>query len=211
MRLVLISRLPVTQLFGKEFPFAGMDCVVRDEFRKDDLDTADCIIDLNFEEKPQQMSQYHSATIPVLIGSVVFTLTELQIKSDVPVARFNHWPTFINRNCIEFSVSDHHVEEFQQLFQLLGLPFLRTADEPGFVSARTVSMIVNEAFLAREEEVSTGEEIDTAMKLGTSYPLGPFEWCSKIGADRISRLLHKLGEKELRYKPASSLIKTSEH
>ena len=42
-------------------------------------------------------------------------------------------------------------------------------------------MIINEAFLALQEGVSTKEEINTAMKLGTNYPLGPFEWVEKIG------------------------------
>jgi 3-hydroxybutyryl-CoA dehydrogenase len=208
MRLVLISSQPVTDLFGKEFPFAGVDCITRSELLSDDLDTANCIIDLTLEDNPGAINQYRTTTIPILIGSVIFSLKELAIASHLPIARFNHWPTFINRNCIEFAVADRHVDTFQQLFQLFGIPFFRTADEPGFVSARTVSMIVNEAFLANHESVSTKEEIDTAMKLGTSYPLGPFEWCNKIGADRIGLLLHKLAEKENRYQPASSLTKT---
>ena len=48
-------------------------------------------------------------------------------------------------------------------------------DIPGFISARVVSMIINEAYFALEEEVSSKEEIDTAMKLGTNYPYGPFD------------------------------------
>ena len=208
MRLVLISSQPVTDLFGKEFPFAGIDCIRREELLSEDLNTADCIIDLTIEEHPDRISQYRSTTIPILIGSVVFTLNELAINEHLPIARFNHWPTFINRNCIEFTVADNHLEKFQQIFQTLNIPTFKTADEPGFVSARTVSMIVNEAFLAREEAVSTEADIDAAMKLGTSYPLGPFEWCNKIGTDRIIRLLSKLAEKDKRYQPASSFTQT---
>ncbi len=208
MRLVLISPQPVTDLFGKEFPFAGIECITRKEFLSEDLNTADCIIDLTIEENANHISQYRSTTIPVLIGSVIFTLEELQIDAHLPIARFNHWPTFINRNCIEFAVTRNQAERFQQLFQTLNIPSFVTADEPGFVSARTVSMIVNEAFLAKEEAVSTESEIDTAMKLGTSYPMGPFEWCDKIGAKRIVLLLQKLAEKDKRYQPASSFTQT---
>lgn len=208
MRLVLISSQPVTDLFGKEFPFAGIDCIYRRELLSEDLNTANCIIDLTIEDNPGATDHYRTTTIPILIGSVVFTLKDLAIDAKLSIARFNHWPTFINRNCIEFAVADSNVVKFQQLFQTLPISSLRTADEPGFVSARTVSMIVNEAFLAREEAVSTEEEIDTAMKLGTSYPMGPFEWCNKIGIDRIVRLLKKLAEKENRYQPASSFTKT---
>jgi 3-hydroxybutyryl-CoA dehydrogenase len=208
MRLVLISSQPVTDLFGKEFPFAGIDCITRRELLSEDLNTANCIIDLTIEDNPGAIDQYRTTTIPILIGSVIFSLKDLAIASQLPIARFNHWPTFINRNCIEFAVADSHVEKFQQLFQILAISSLRTTDEPGFASARTVSMIVNEAFLTREEAVSTEEEIDTAMKLGTSYPMGPFEWGTKIGIDRITRLLQKLAEKKNRYQPASSLTKT---
>ncbi len=211
MRLVLISPQPVTDLFGKEFPFAGVDCITREEFLSEDLNTADCIIDLTIEDHPNQISQYRSKTIPVLIGSVVFTLTELGLDPQLPIARFNHWPTFINRKCVEFAVNENQAELFQQLFQTLNIPSLITADEPGFVSARTVSMIINEAFLAREEAVSTESEIDTAMKLGTSYPMGPFEWCNKIGVERIIKLLQKLAEKDKRYQPASSFTQTIQY
>jgi 3-hydroxybutyryl-CoA dehydrogenase len=208
MHLVLISPQPVTDMFGKEFPFAGIECISRKDLLVEDLNTADCIIDLTIEEHPDRISQYRSTAIPVLIGSVVFTLTDLGIDSQLPIARFNHWPTFVNRNCIEFAVADNHLEKFQQLFQALNIPAFKAADEPGFISARTVGMIVNEAFLAKEEDVSTEPEIDTAMKLGTSYPMGPFEWCHKIGVERIVKLLQKLAEKDKRYQPASSFTQT---
>lgn len=208
MHLVLISSQPITDLCAKEFPFTGIDCITREALLTEDLQTADCIIDLTIEDHPRDIDQYRSATIPVLIGSVIFTLKEFAIDTKLPIARFNHWPTFVNRNCIEFAVADNHLEKFQQLFQTLNINAFKTADEPGFVSARIISMIVNEAFLTKEEAVSTESEIDTAMKLGTSYPMGPFEWCNKIGADRITRLLQKLGEKDNRYQPASSFTST---
>jgi 3-hydroxybutyryl-CoA dehydrogenase len=211
MRLTLISSQPVTALFGKEFPFTGIDCTIREALSPGDLSTSDCIIDLTVEEQPQLIDQYRTTTIPVLIGSVVLALKELEVDANLPIARFNHWPTFINRNCIEFAVAEDQVVTFQNLFQTLNIPFFRTADHPGFVSAKTVSMIINEAFLSIEEAVATEEAIDTAMKLGTSYPMGPFEWCNKIGVDRITGLLRKLAKSEDRYQPASSFFKTNEN
>ena len=80
-------------------------------------------------------------------------------------------------------------------------------DEPGLVAARVISMIINEAFFALGENVSSKEEIDLAMKLGTNYPKGPFEWAEKIGMDNIYSLLKKLSEKEERYVPAPALEK----
>jgi 3-hydroxybutyryl-CoA dehydrogenase len=80
------------------------------------------------------------------------------------------------------------------------------ADDPGMVSARIISMIVNEAYFALQDNVSTKEEIDIAMKLGTNYPLGPFEWSKKIGLERIYFLLEKLGKKTGRYQISQALI-----
>jgi 3-hydroxybutyryl-CoA dehydrogenase len=80
-------------------------------------------------------------------------------------------------------------------------------DEKGLISARIVSMIINEAFFALEEKVSSKEEIDTAMKLGTNYPYGPFEWGEKIGFKKIVSLLTALSNEEERYQPAALLIK----
>ena len=43
------------------------------------------------------------------------------------------------------------------------------------------------------------------MKLGTSYPYGPFEWCNRIGIKNIFRLLKELEKTNSRYKPADLL------
>ena len=63
------------------------------------------------------------------------------------------------------------------------------SDEPGFIAARIISMIINEAYFAKAENVSSEKEIDVAMKLGTNYPFGPFEWARLIGIKNIYELL----------------------
>jgi 3-hydroxybutyryl-CoA dehydrogenase len=73
------------------------------------------------------------------------------------------------------------------------------------VSARVISTIINEAFLTVEENVSVEKEIDTAMKLGTNYPYGPFEWGEKIGLDKVVSLLEVLEKEQNRYKPCPLL------
>ena len=67
-------------------------------------------------------------------------------------------------------------------------------------------MIINEAYFALEDNVSSKAEIDTAMKLGTNYPYGPFEWASVIGTENILTLLQKLYLTDSRYKPSQLLI-----
>jgi 3-hydroxybutyryl-CoA dehydrogenase len=79
-------------------------------------------------------------------------------------------------------------------------------DEPGFITPRVISMIINEAYFALEEGVSTKEEINTAMKLGTAYPYGPFEWAERIGVRNILVLLNRLSKEKSQYKPAPLLV-----
>jgi len=66
-------------------------------------------------------------------------------------------------------------------------------------------LLINEAYLALADGVSTEEAIDTAMKLGTNYPFGPFEWAEKIGLPEVYTLLLKLSRQDSRYLPATSL------
>lgn len=68
-------------------------------------------------------------------------------------------------------------------------------------------MIINEAWLSLGEGVSTKEEIDTAMKLGTNYPYGPFEWGNKIELKNVYQLLTALSKTNPRYEPAALLKK----
>ena len=93
----------------------------------------------------------------------------------------------------------------KQIFDELGWDFQMVPDTIGMITPRIVSMIINEAFFSLFEKVSTREEIDIAMKLGTNYPYGPFEWCDKIGPGRIQQLLHELQKTEARYTIAPGL------
>lgn len=68
-------------------------------------------------------------------------------------------------------------------------------------------MIVNEAFFALGEGVSTKSEIDVAMKLGTNYPYGTFEWCERIGLEKVHNLLEKLAKTDSRYSVAPAMKK----
>ena len=139
----------------------------------------------------------------VYINEVIKPLSELNFS--VNFHRINGWPGFLERSVWEVVSNQEH--ENEEIFNLFNRKVVFVKDEPGFVSARVISMIVNEAFFAFGEKISTIEEIDMAMKLGTNYPHGPFEWAEKIGIEKIYLLLEKLSEKEDRYIPAPTLKK----
>ena len=166
---------------------------------------ADAVIDLLFEQNGYDTSHLKDhLPKPVVVTSVNKTISEISF----PFIRINAWPGFLKRNIAEVTCNDDGLKkEAEKVFTLLNRKVEWVPDIKGFISPRVVSMIINEAYFALEENVSTKEEIDVAMKLGTNYPYGPFEWAKKIGLKNIVGLLTELSEAEKRYEPASLLLK----
>jgi 3-hydroxybutyryl-CoA dehydrogenase len=75
------------------------------------------------------------------------------------------------------------------------------------VLPRLVAQIANEAAFALEEEVGSPADMDTAMRLGFNWPLGPLEFTDLIGADRAVALLTELQRRHGEaYVPAPQLV-----
>jgi len=149
------------------------------------------------------IAEFESLKKPVFINSVVRTLADYDAPANV--YRINGWATFLNRTVWE--IAGNVDENIKSIFESIGIKINIVPDEPGFITARIIAMIINEAFFAIEDNVSSKTEIDTAMKLGTNYPFGPFEWADLIGTDNISALLQKLNQSDSRYQPSEQLIK----
>lgn len=159
--------------------------------------TADAFIDLLFDKDHTETLQLLFQNL-VIINSVEYSLPETNLS----FIRINGWPTFLKSNLIEASASnDEQKKKAEEVFSLFNKKLEWLPDEPGFVTPRIISMIINEAFISLSEGVSTKQEIDTAMKLGTNYPYGPFEWSEKIGIKKIQGLLKKLSAGEFSYTP----------
>jgi 3-hydroxybutyryl-CoA dehydrogenase len=71
---------------------------------------------------------------------------------------------------------------------------------------RLVAQIANEAAYALEDGIASPADMNTAMRLGFNWPLGPLEFTGLIGAERAHSLLEelcdRLGEA---YRPAPGL------
>ncbi len=161
--------------------------------------TADAYLVLN----GPLVSVINSTGKPMLVNAVAKTLTELNATNNV--VRINGWPGFLQRKTWEAAGTVSN--EVKQIFAAAGKQLIEVADDPGLVAARSIAMIINEAYFALGEKVSTKEEMDTAMKLGTNYPYGPFEWAEKIGLKNIYQLLMALYTTSNRYSPAPLLQK----
>ncbi|HET6274405.1 MAG TPA: 3-hydroxyacyl-CoA dehydrogenase NAD-binding domain-containing protein [Candidatus Cybelea sp.] len=93
-------------------------------------------------------------------------------------------------------VSDDALELAQEFFAELGKGSVLVEDSAGLFLGRTVGSIVNEAIVAVSEEVASPEDVDTAMRLGANYPIGPIEWGREIGGARIRRILKRLADEQ---------------
>ena len=161
---------------------------------------ADVFMDLCFENSPQRIEMLAKLLPkPVFVHSVTDTLDRIHPN----LIRMNGWPGFLTGNCLEASANE---ELKTKAGQLLGEDLIFVKDTPGFVSARILAMIINEAYFTWEAGTSSKEEIDIAMKLGTGYPFGPFEWGEKIGLGRVAELLKRLSIDDPVYEVAGSLV-----
>jgi 3-hydroxybutyryl-CoA dehydrogenase len=98
-------------------------------------------------------------------------------------------------------------DEATGLLQAAGLTVFVIDDAPGLVVTRTVAMLVNGAVDARHKGVASAADIDTAMRLGTNYPLGPLAWGDRWGPATIVGVLDALQAwyGEDRYRPSAWL------
>ncbi|MBL7850653.1 MAG: 3-hydroxyacyl-CoA dehydrogenase [Cyclobacteriaceae bacterium] len=98
--------------------------------------------------------------------------------------------TFLAREVLEVTLAPGgKVQDLEKVCAALGTSFQVVADQAGMISPRVIGMIINEAFYTLEEGTATREDIDLAMKLGTNYPYGPFEWAERIGLKDLVSML----------------------
>lgn len=175
--------------------------VFADSLRSLQIIEADIYIDMLFEFSAKRIEELKKLRGLVMVNSVE-TTTGLLGENFVRLAG---WAGLINREKIEIALPKGFSNEQADLLSETGLNFHTVPDIKGMVTPRILAMIINEAYYALGENVSERSEIDTAMKTGTNYPLGPFEWASKIGITKIYHLLKELSETEKRYTIAPKL------
>ncbi len=81
-----------------------------------------------------------------------------------------------------------------QLLAAGGVSLHLVKDLPGLVVARTLAVIANEAWETEHLGVASATDIDLAMRLGTNYPAGPFEWTATWSPSTVVTLLDGLWE-----------------
>ena len=164
------------------------------------------VFDFSFDDSPDDIEQYSGlSNIHLFINSTRTSLAELTFFSEGPLPNLYGIagdPTFLERPLMEVAVHKNNSSNAKELLAQLGLKATLVDDRVGLVTPRIVSMVINEAFYTVLEGTASKEDIDTGMKLGTNYPLGPFEWADKWGIVNIYELLEALylDSKDERYK-----------
>ena len=168
---------------------------------------ADALFDLTFNDAKPAANEFID-DMPVFAHAVNCTGHEINKPNYI---RINAWNGFLSRPVVELAGgSDEYKKKAEEILKELERQFVWVADDYGFIAARVLAMIINEAYYALEEKVSTKTQIDIAMKLGTNYPFGPFEWSEKTGLENILLLLQRLSGLSSRYTISGALVQESQ-
>jgi 3-hydroxybutyryl-CoA dehydrogenase len=146
----------------------------------------------DFMDTREGMLIYQSYPKPVFFNTAFVSLSRLLRSGEHPVFAFGFCglPSLLNRPVLEVTMmGEGQKNKLIEVCALLKTECKVVKDQTGLVSARIICMIINEAYCAVEEDTASRSDIDIAMKLGTNYPYGPFEWAQRIGTKNVCKLL----------------------
>jgi len=110
-----------------------------------------------------------------------------------------------------YATSDETIKTTTEFAQKLGKITVEVKkDSPGFIVNRIMIPHMLEAIKIVEEGIASIEDVDTAVKNGLNYPMGPFELMDLTGIDIayfVSEYLYKELNKENKW-VSPSLLKT---
>ncbi len=165
------------------------------EINYDDVAQAEVIFDFNTHWDHSSYAQHPTKLL--FVNSVMTTLSELRLACgwQGKLIGFNGLPGMFDRSLLELT-REPSLEEavLVDICKKLGTDYQIVDDRVGMVTPRVLGMIINEAFYTVQEGTASSDDIDRAMRLGTRYPMGPFEFCQQLGINNVYRLLKSLSE-----------------
>jgi 3-hydroxybutyryl-CoA dehydrogenase len=79
--------------------------------------------------------------------------------------------------------ADEVVDTVMAFGKKIGKKPIKVKEGPGFVVNRILTPGMNEASFIFQEGLASVKDIDTAMRLGAGWPMGPFTLCDMVGLD----------------------------
>ena len=122
---------------------------------------ADACIDLMFENSMDRISWLKGLGCPLtMINSVV----DASLFLEHGLIRINGWNTFLKRKVVEATCPDILMrQKTEEFFAGFARKIEWVADIPGFITPRVIASIINEAFFALQEKVSSREGHNKSM------------------------------------------------
>jgi len=107
------------------------------------------------------------------------------------------------------NTSDKTVEVIKKFAARIGKTAIEVYEYPGFVTTRAIVPLLNEAMHILLEGVASAKDIDTAMRLGYNFNMGPLEMADSMGLDEVLAWMETLWSTlgEPRYRPCPILRK----
>ena len=101
------------------------------------------------------------------------------------------------------------VEQVKTIATEIGKTPVEVAEAPGFVVNRILIPMINEAIGIYADGIASVEDIDTAMKLGASHPMGPLALGDLVGLDIVLAIMEVLQAEtgDPKYRPHTLLRK----
>ncbi|MBO4390561.1 MAG: 3-hydroxybutyryl-CoA dehydrogenase [Lachnospiraceae bacterium] len=101
------------------------------------------------------------------------------------------------------------VAKIKEIAEQIGKTPVEVKEAPGFVVNRILIPMINEAINVLDAGTASAEDIDTAMKLGASHPMGPLALGDLVGLDICLAIMEVIYNEtgDAKYKPAPLLEK----
>ena len=178
-------------------------------------EVADCDIVIEaIIENPTAKKQMYAALDQTVNKQAIFasntssiSITELMTATGRPerfigLHFFNPVPLMKLVEVVRTIATSDEIQETAYAFgKKLGKVPVRTSDKTGFIVNRLLVPYLLDAIRAYEEGVGSIEDIDSAMKLGCGYPMGPFTLLDFVGLDTTYYITHVMHDefKERRF------------
>ena len=169
---------------------------------KQDLADCDMVIEAIIENVEEKKRMYASLD-PIVKGDAIFasntssiSVTELLMAVKrrerlIGLHFFNPVPLMKLVEVVKTVATAPEIYETACEFaRKLGKVPVRTSDKTGFIVNRLLVPYLLDAIRAYEEGAGSIEDIDTAMKLGCGYPMGPFTLLDFVGLDTTYYITH---------------------
>ncbi|MGB3440007.1 MAG: 3-hydroxyacyl-CoA dehydrogenase family protein [Actinophytocola sp.] len=158
--------------------------------------------------KRRVLAEVRAACPDALLASNTSSLSVRQLGDDViGMHFFNPVPV---QTLLELVVHDglgaDQIRTAREWAESLGKTVIEVRDSPGFATSRLGVTVGLEAIRMLEEGVASADDIDTGMRLGYGWPMGPLRLTDLVGLDvRLSIAEHLTRELGPRFTPPELL------